>query len=143
MSEQFKKKYQFHLTYIVHLCVCLRYLFIILLMPSAHGPISCRKELRQKVGVKVRFFLGLSQRTRTDLLSYLKQLRENIGPIFSRTKSQRTRTDFLSELLCVTIAGEVPLFDDVTPIFYWTKVSGHGPIFYRKQLRKEIGAIFI
>ena len=33
------------------------------LLPNAHGPIFCRKELREKVGVKVRlldrFFIGL------------------------------------------------------------------------------------
>ena len=108
-------------------------------MPSAHGPIFCRKELREKVGVKVRFFLGLTQRKRPTFCR--KQLREKIGPIFSRTKSQRTRTDILSELLCVTIAGEVPLLDDVTPIFYQIEVSAHGPIFCRKQLREKIGAI--
>ena len=108
-------------------------------MPRAHGPIFCRKELREKVGVKVRFFLGLSQRKR--LTFCRKQLREKIGPIFSRTKSQRTRTDFLSELLCVTIAGKLSLLDDVTPIFYRTEVSAHGPIFCRKQLREKIGAI--
>ena len=108
-------------------------------MPSAHGPIFCRKELREKVGEKVRFFLGLSQRRRPIFCH--KQLRENIGPTFSRTKSQRTRTDFLSELLCVTIAGEVPLLDDVTPIFYRTEGSAHGPIFCWKQLREIIGAI--
>ena len=108
-------------------------------MPSAHGPIFCRKELREKVGVKVRFFLGLSQRKRPTFCR--KQLREKIGPIISRTKSQHTRTDFLSELLCVTIAGEVSLFDDITPIFYRTEVSAHGPIFFRKQLREKIGAI--
>ena len=84
-------------------------------MPGAHGPIFCCKELREKVGVKVRFF--------------------------SRTKSQRTQTDFLSELLCVTIAGDVSLLDDVTPIFYRTEVSAHGRIFCRKQLREKIGAI--
>ena len=110
------------------------------LMPSAHGAIFCRKELRENVGVKVRFFLGLSQRTRP--IFCRKQLREKIRPIFSRTKSQRTQTDFLSELLCVTIAGEVSLLDDVTPIFYRTEVSTHGPIFCRKQLREMIGAIF-
>ena len=82
------------------------------LMLSAHGPIFCRKQLREK-----------------------------IGPIFSRTKSQRTRTDFLSELLCVTIIGEVLLLDDVTPIFSRTEVNAHGPIFCRKQLREKIGAI--
>ena len=108
-------------------------------MPSAHGPVFCRKELREKVGSKVRFFLGPSQRTRP--IFCRKQLREKIGPIFSRTKGQRTRTDFLSELLCVTIIGEVPLLDDVTPIFSRTEVSAHGPIFCRKQLREKIGAI--
>ena len=109
----------------------------VFLMPSAHGPIFCHKELREKVGVKVRFFLGLSQRKRPTFCR--KQLREKIGPIFSRTKSQRSET--LSELLCVTIAGEVSLLDDVTPIFYRTEVSAHGPIFCRKQLREKIGAI--
>ena len=108
-------------------------------MPSNHGAIFCRKELREKVRVKVRFFLGLSQRTRP--IFCRKQLREKIGPIFSQTKSQPTRTDFLSELLCVTIAGEVSLLDDVTLIFYQTEVSAHGPIFCRKQLREKIGAI--
>ena len=107
-------------------------------MPSAHGLIFCRKELREKVGAN-RFFLGLSQRTRP--IFCCKQLREKIGPIFSRTKSQCTRTDFLSELLCVTIIGEVLLLDDVTPIFSRTEVSPHGPIFCRKQLREKIGAI--
>ena len=109
------------------------------LMPSAHGPIFCRKEPREKVEVKVRFFLGLSQRTRP--IFCRKQLREKIRPILSRTKSQRTRTDFLSELLYVTIAVEVQLLDDVTPIFYRTEVNAHGPIFCRKQLREKIGAI--
>ena len=108
-------------------------------MPSAHGLIFCRMGLREKVGAKVRFFLGLSQRKRPTFCR--KQLREKIGPIFSRTKSQRTRTDFLSGLLCVTIAGEVSLLDDVTPIFYRTEVSAHGPIICRKQLREKIGAI--
>ena len=108
----------------------------LLFIPSAHGPIFCRKELREKVGVKVRFFLGQSQR-----IFCCKQLREKMGPTLSRTKSQRTRTDLLSELLCVTIAGEVPLLDDVTPIFYRTEVSAHGPIFCRKQLQEIIRAI--
>ena len=108
-------------------------------MPSAHGPIFCCKELREKVGVKVRFFFGLSQSRRPIFCP--KQLREKIRPTFSCTKSHRTRTDFLSVLLCVTIAGKVPLLDDVTPIFYRTEVSAHGPIFCQKQLREIIGAI--
>ena len=66
------------------------------LMPSAHGAIFCRKELWEKVGVKVRFFLGLSQRTRP--IFCRKQLREKIGAILYRSKSQRTRTDFLLDL---------------------------------------------
>ena len=76
-----------------------------------------------------------AQRTRTDFLSLgAPRNSRSEGPIFSRTesahttdflsqaaprknrtKSQRTRTDFLSELLCVTIAGEVQLLYDVTP----------------------------
>ena len=38
----------------------------------------------------------------------------------------------------MTIIGEVPLLDDVTPIFSLAEVSAHG----RKQLREKIGAIF-
>ena len=100
------------------------------IMPSTHGAIFCSKELREKVGVKVWFFLWLSQRTRP--IFCRKQLREKIGKISAH---------FLSELLCVTIAGEVSLLDDVTPIFYQTEVSAHGPIFCRKQLREKNGAI--
>ena len=110
-------------------------------MPSAHRLIFCRKELREEVGVKVRFFLGLSQRTRPPFCR--KQLREKIGLIFSRTKSQHTRTDFLSELLCVTIAGEVSLLDDVTPIFYWTEVSQHRPIFVVSSSEKRSERFYI
>ena len=106
------------------------------LMPSAHGPIFFLKELRE---AKVRFFLGLSQRTRPIFCH--KQLREKIGAILYRTKSQRTWTDFSSELLCVTIIGEVPLLDNVTPIFSRTEVSAHGPNFCRKQLQEKMGAI--
>ena len=88
----------------------------LMVMPSAHGPIFCRKELREKVGVKVRFFLGLSQ---------------------------RTRADFLSELLCVTIAGEVSLLDDVTPIFYRTEVSAHGRFFVVSSSEKRSERFYI
>ena len=41
-------------------------------VPSAHGQIFCRKQLREKVGVKVRYFIGESQRTRTDFLPQTK-----------------------------------------------------------------------
>ena len=105
------------------------------LMPSAHGLIFCRKELREKVGDKVRFFIGVSQRTRSDFLSQTKH-RLFIavsfvahGLIFYRS-------------YCVTMTGEVPLLDYVTPIFYPTEVSAHGPTFCRKQLREKIGPIF-
>ena len=43
------------------------------LMPSTHGPIFCRKELWEKVRVKVKFFIRVSQGTRTDFLSQTKQ----------------------------------------------------------------------
>ena len=110
-------------------------------MPSAHGAIFCRKELREKFGVRVRFFLRLSQRRRP--IFCRKQLREKIGAILHRSKSQRTRTDVLSELLCVTIAGEVSLLDDVTPIFYRTEVSAHGPIFVLSSSEKSSERFYI
>ena len=43
-------------------------------MPSAHGAIFCRKELREKDVVKVRFFLELNQHTQP--IFCRKQLRE-------------------------------------------------------------------
>ena len=109
------------------------------LMPSAHGPIFCRKELPENVGAMVRFFLGLSQCRR--LIFCHKQLREkNRTNFFSDQKLAHTDWFFI-ELLCLTIAGEVLLLDDVTPIYYRTEVSAHGSIFCRKQLREIIGAI--
>ena len=78
------------------------------LMPSAHGPIFCRKELREKVGAKVHFFLGLSQRTRPGFFCR-KQLREKIGAILYRSKIQRTRTDFHSDIFSTTKIGPCAL----------------------------------
>ena len=50
-----------------------------------HVPIICRKKLREKVGVNVQFFIGLShwQRTRTDFLSRTKKNRAIIYVILS------------------------------------------------------------
>ena len=68
-------------------------------MPSAHGPIFCRKEPLEKVGVKVRFFLALSQRTRP--IFCRKQLREKIGAIFfSDQKSVHTDRFFIGAIVC-------------------------------------------
>ena len=80
---------------------------------STHGPTFYR---RQNIRPTLRFFIGVSFGTH--------------GPIF------------LSELLCVTMAGEVPLLDYDTPIFYWTDVCACRPIFCRKQLQEKIGPIF-
>ena len=94
----------------------------------------------KKSGVKVRFFIGVNQRTRTDFLSQTKH--RTYLTIFYPSVIWRKRPDFLSELLCVTMAGKVPLLDYVTPIFYRTEVSAHGPNFCRKQLREKIRPIF-
>ena len=111
----------------------------IYLMPSAHRPIFCRTELWEKVRVKVWFFIGVSQHTRTDFLTQAKH--RTYLTISYWSVICRTRPNFLSELLCVTMAGEVPALDYVTPIFYRTEVSAHGPIFCHKQLREKIGLI--
>ena len=99
---------------------------------TAHTDRFCRKELGEKVGVKVRFFIGVSQRTHH---------RQNIGPTlrFYRSVIWCTRPDFLSELLCVTMAGKVPLLDYVTPMFYRTEVSAHGSSSEKKSARYFIG----
>ena len=68
-------------------------------MSSAHGPIFCRKELREKVGVKVRFFLGLSQRTRTDFLSQAAP-RKNRTDFFSDQKSAHTNRHYIGAIVC-------------------------------------------
>ena len=105
-------------------------------MPSTHRPIFCRKELREKVGVKVRFFIGVNQRTRADFLSQTKH--RTYLTIFFRCVIWHTRLDFLSELLCVTMAGEVTLLDYVTLIFYQTEVSAHEPIFLSKTKNRSM-----
>ena len=65
------------------------------LMPSAHGPIFCRKELREKVGVKFRFFSRSESAHTTDFLS-------QTAPRKNRTKSQYTRTYFfIGTIVCV------------------------------------------
>ena len=110
-------------------------------MSSAHGPLFCCKQLQEKIGVKVQFFIGLSQRTRTDFLSHTKN--QTYLAIFYQSVILRTRPDFLSELLCLTMAGEVPLLDYITPIFYWTEVSAHGPIFYRRPIVERKGRFII
>ena len=82
-------------------------------MPSSHGLTFCRKQLREKIRVRVRFFIRLSQSTWTDY-SFGAH-----GPTF------------YCSYCAVTLAGNVLLSDYVTPIFYWTEVSAQGPIFYR------------
>ena len=69
-----------------------------MIMPSAHGPIFCRKELREKVRVKVRFFLRLSQRKRPTFCR--KQLREkNRTDFFSDQKSADTDRLFIGAIM--------------------------------------------
>ena len=96
-------------------------------VPSAHRQIFCRKQLREKVGVKVRYFIGESQRTRTDFLSQTKH--RTYLTIFIGVSFGAHDPIFLSELLCLTMAGKVPLLDYVTSIFYRTEVSTHELIF--------------
>ena len=47
-------------------CISYEHLYIQALMPSAHGLIFFRKQLRKKSEWRSDFFIGLSQRTRTD-----------------------------------------------------------------------------
>ena len=68
-------------------------------MPSAHGPIFCRKELREKVGVKVRFFLRLSQCTRPELFS-LAAPRKYRTNFFSDQKSVHMDRFFIRAIVC-------------------------------------------
>ena len=89
------------------------------IMPSAHGLIFCRKQFREKIGVKIRFFIRLSQRTRIDFLSQTKH--RTYLTIFFRVSFGTHCLIFYPKYCVVTIAGEAPLLDYVTPIFYWNK----------------------
>ena len=96
-------------------------------MPSAHGPIFCRKEFREKDRVKVQFYWSES-------LHFLSQTKHRTYlTIFYRECHLAHTTRFLPEL---TMAGEVPLLDYVTPIFYQTEVSAQGPIFCRTRSQR-------
>ena len=110
-------------------------IFFQLLCPA----IFCRNELREKVGVKVRFFLGLSQRTRP--IFCRKQLREkNRTDFFSDQKSAYTDRLFIGAIVCDNSRRGI-IVGWRHSDFYRTEVSAHGPNFCRKQLREKIGAI--
>ena len=105
------------------------------LMPSAHGPILCCKELREKVG----FFSGVSQRTRTDFLWQTKH--RTYLTIFNRSVIWCTRPDFFIRFCAWQ--WQVRSHCWIKSLrFCRTEVSAHIPIFCRKQLREKIGAIF-
>ena len=103
------------------------------IMLGAHGPIFLSNGDPRKSRSEGPIFIGVILRTRIDFLSQTKH--RTYLTIFHRSVIWRTRPGFLLELFCVTMAGEVPLLDYVTPIFYRTEVGAHGPIFSRKQLR--------
>ena len=105
------------------------------LMPSAHGPIFCRKELREKV--KVRFVIGVSQLTRTDFLS--------------QTKHRTYLTIFLSECHLAHTARffyrsycrRGPIVGLQHSDFFIGLKSPHTDRFFcRKQLREKFGPIY-
>ena len=73
--------------------------FPIMLMPSAHVPIFCRKELREKVGVKVRFFLGLSQRRRP-IFCHKQLWGKNRTDFFWDLKSAHKDWFFIGAIVC-------------------------------------------
>ena len=86
---------------------------------------------------KVRFIIGVSQRTRTDFLSQTNH-RIFIGVSFGAPGPI-----LLSELLWLTMPGDVPLLDYVPPIFVGL-VSAHTDRFFLPQTncRKERSDFF-
>ena len=106
------------------------YMYFLRFHYMSHGHI-CHKQLREKVGVKVRFFIGVSQCTQTDFLSQTKH--RTYLMIFYRSVIWRTQLDFLSELVCLTMAGEVTLLDYVTRFFIRLK-SVHTYLYLQNRL---------
>ena len=89
--------------------------------------------------------LTYAMRTQTDFLSLgAPRKSHSEGPIYYQIESAHLAhtPNFLSELLYLTMAGEVSLLDNVTPIFCRTEVSAHGLIFYCKQIFGRKGPIF-
>ena len=84
-------------------------------MPSAHGPILSRKQLREKI-IRRSDFLSewVSAHDRT---FYRRQNIWTYLGFFYRSVIWLTRPDFLLEVLCLAMAGE-SLLDYVTPIFF-------------------------
>ena len=76
---------------------CYITLSVQVIMPSAHRSIFCRKELREKVRVKVRSIIGVSQCTWTDFLSQTKH--QTCLTNFYQSVLWGTRPGFLSRLL--------------------------------------------
>ena len=98
---------------------------------------------KKKLGVKVSFFIGLSQHTRTDFLSQTKHRTYLVCHDFYWSVIWRTRPDFQSESLCLTMAGEASLLDYVTLIFFRTEVNAHGLIFIADKLSERKVQFFI
>ena len=93
-----------------------------------------------------RFFVvRISEKSRSEgPIFYRSGSCSSHGPTFYRRKNIKHTSWFLSEChlahtarFCATMAGEIPLLDYVTPIFYRTEASAQGPIFCRKQLREK------
>ena len=84
-------------------------------MPSAQGPSFCRKQLREKVGVKVRYFIGVSAH------GPILYCRQKIGPterLFIGVSFGAYCPIFDRSWCAVIMTGEVPSLDYVTPIFF-------------------------
>ena len=61
---------------------------------------------------------------------------------FHRSVIWRTRPDCLSELLSCDNCRRGPIVGLRHSDFYWTEVSAHGPIFYRRHIVGRKGPIF-
>ena len=104
-------------------------------MHSAHRPTICRKQLREKIGVNVRFFISVLSDwvSAHDPIFYRRQ---QIGPtlrfLWECYLAHTAR--FLSEYyVAVRMNGDVSLFHNVTPIFIELKSAHMGRFFYRRQ----------
>ena len=110
-------------------------------MPSAQGPIFCRKELREKVGVEVRFFSRTKSAQTTDILLQAAP-RKNRTDFFSDQKSAHMDRFVIGAIVCDK-SRRGPIVGWRHSDFYRAEVSAHGPIFVGSSSEKSSERFYI
>ena len=107
-------------------------------MPSAHGPIFCGKELREKVGVKVWFIIRVRQCTRTDFFRR-QNIRSTLQFFIGVSFGAHSPIFYWSDCACQWQARSHCW---ITSLRFFIGLKSAHTIFCRNQLWEKIGLFF-